>query len=330
MLEDFGAINYLCFSGGGGYGLMFVGGLEAVIRKRNLNMNLIKGCIGTSAGALTAFWVASGMSYERFLEVALEYDYCNLAPKVDLALLVNHYGMDEGAKLMEVIEVVIEAAGMSKNITFSDLFRLTKRHFVCVASNMDTAQAVYLDHLSHPSMEIKLAIRASMGLPLVFPPRAIDGVYHVDGAITDNFPIDFFPIEHTLIFGVTVPQSRMCGWREYGISVLSCGIVAQKKSLIRRLNAISFHSHFIDLPVPAFDVKLTEIRKDVAVFGFYHMLLTLCPEISSALNIIVLHSLMIYLRMFRGVEDALSSYEPYSECESRLLVSTGESHSHTI
>lgn len=300
--------------------MMFMGGLEAVIRKRNLDMERIKGCIGVSAGALTAFMVVAGMSYERFLALALDYDYCNVAPKMDIALLVNHYGMDEGSKLMEVIEYAIEAAGMSKNITLSDLFRLTKRQFVCVASNLDTEQAVYLEHVSNPGMEVKMAIRASMGLPFVFPPCIINEAYHVDGGMTDNYPIDFFPIDKTLVFGVSIPKNEVRGWREYGTSVLSCGLVTQKKNLGQRLKDAKLFSHFIELPAPEFDVKLTELRKDVAVFGFCHMLLTLCPEISAALHIIVLHSLMRYLKIFQNVEDAQS--EPYSECELRLLEST--------
>jgi len=233
---------------------------------------------------------------------------------------VNHYGMDEGNKLMEVIEYTIEAAGMSKNITLADLFRLTKRQFVCVASNLDTEQAVYLDHVKNPNMEVKMAIRASMGLPFVFPPCIIDDAYHVDGGMTDNYPIDVFPVDKTLIFGVTIPKNEVRGWREYGTSVLSCGLVTQKKNLGQRLKQANLFSHFIELPAPEFDVKLTELRKDVAEFGFCHMLLTLCPEIASALHIIVLQSLMQYLKIFQNVEDVQS--EPYSECELRLLEST--------
>ena len=328
MLKDFGEIDYLCFSGGGGYGMMFIGALEALKRTRNLDMDRIKGCIGTSAGALTAFFVATGASYERFLALALEYDHCNIAPKMDIALLVNHYGMDEGGKLMEVIENVIESAGMSKNVTFSDLFRLTKRHFISVASNLDTEQAVYLDHVSNPNMEVKLAIRASMGLPLVYPPCVIGETFYVDGALTEQYPVDFFPLEKTLVLGVNIPKIKVAAWREYAIAVMSCGITSQKNKFVKRLHAMNLISHFIDLPAPPFDLKLTEIRKDVASFGFYHMLLVLCPEISIALHTIVLYTIMSYLKLFQNLDET-QTCGTYSECELRLLESDQKGHNET-
>ena len=80
-------------------------------------------------------------------------------------------------------------------------------------------------------------------------------------------------------------------------------------------------SHFIDLPPPPFDLKLTEIRKDVASFGFCHMLSVLCPEISIALQMIVLHSIMSYLKLFQTLDET-QACETYSECELRLLESS--------
>lgn len=299
--------------------MMFVGALEAILRKCNLRLDDIKGCIGTSAGALTAFWIAAGMSFEKFLELALEFDHFNVAPKMDVALLVNHYGMDEGEKLLELIESAIKSTGMSKDITFSELFRLTKRHFVCVVSNLDTQKAVYLDHSSNPDMEVKQAIRISMGLPLIFPPSILNGTYYVDGAITDNYPIDYFPIKETLIFGICPEAQTVRTWKEYGISVLECGLTSQKRNLSQRLKDLNLHAHLIDLEKPAFDVKLTEIRRDVAVFGFYYMLLIICPQISIALDTIVLDSIMRFLRILNTKEDTQSYNEAYSECEIRLL-----------
>lgn len=319
MLDNLEDIHYLCFGGGGGYGMMFRGALEALVRKRKFNINEIKGCIGTSAGALIAFAVASGVSYDRFLKLSLEYDHFNVAPKMDVALLVNHYGMDEGSKLMEVIEATVEAAGMAKCITFSDLYRLTNKHFVCVVSNLDTQEAVYLDHNSNPDMEVKLAIRISMGLPLIFPPYVIDETYYVDGGITNNYPIDFFPIENTLIFCIRHENKSVRTWKEYGISVIDCGLTAQKNNFIQRLKDMNMESRVIELHTPAYDIKLTEIRRDVAVYGFYCMLLKLCPETLVAIEKILLFTIMRFVKILGTIEDTPLYSEVDFECETQSL-----------
>jgi predicted acylesterase/phospholipase RssA len=319
MIDNFDHIHYFCFGGGGGHGMMYIGAIEALLRKTSLNLNQIQGCIGTSAGALTAFSIVAGLTYEKTLNLALKYDHVNIAPKMDVALLVNHYGMDEGNSLMEIIVGTIEAAGMSSSITLADLYRITKRHFVCVVSNLDTRQPVYMDHVSFPDMEAKMAIRISMGLPLIFAPCRVNETFYIDGCLTANYPIDFFPVEQTLIFSILQEHETVRTWKEYGISVLQCGQDAQKKEIVRRLHEKGLQEHLFDLHKPAFDIKLTEIRRDVAVFGFYHMLLKVCPEISVALESIVLIIIVRFLKILNTREDIPLYNEVFSECEKRLL-----------
>ena len=58
--------------------------------------------------------------------------------------------------------------------------------FRCVATDLNTLQAVTFDHGPLPQ-----AVRASISIPGVFPPvQAGNGHYLVDGGILDNLPTD--------------------------------------------------------------------------------------------------------------------------------------------
>ena len=45
---------------------------------------------------------------------------------------------------------------------------------------------------STPNISIIDAVAASMCVPFISKPIIIDGLYYIDGCLTDNFPIDVF------------------------------------------------------------------------------------------------------------------------------------------
>jgi NTE family protein len=165
-------------------------------------------CIaGTSAGALVGALYASGSSPEQIEKVVLETqwmtmfsdtlprrdrslqrkadDYAQLAPigiglgggqgkRVQLA-----GGMSQGEKLIGLFE---RATGGSR---VSGDFDALSIPFRAIATDINTGQAVVLSQGSLP-----MAMRASMSLPGIFRPVAIDGRVLLDGGVANQVPID--------------------------------------------------------------------------------------------------------------------------------------------
>ena len=88
---------------------------------------------------------------------------------------------------------------------------------------------------------------------------------------------------------------------------------------MRRLKEQNFASHLVDLKKPPFDIKLTEIRKDMVVYGFCSTLLKIFPIIYTLLESILFITIVRFLKILSTTEDIPSYNEAYSECEKRLL-----------
>jgi NTE family protein len=164
-------------------------------------------CIaGTSAGALVGALYASGSSPEQIEKVVLETqwmamfsdtlprrdrslrrkadDYAQLAPigiglggegkRVQLA-----GGVSQGEKLIGLFE---RATGGSRVSSDFDALSIP---FRAIATDLNSGEAVVLSHGSLP-----MAMRASMSLPGIFRPVAIDGRVLLDGGVANQVPID--------------------------------------------------------------------------------------------------------------------------------------------
>jgi len=68
----------------------------------------------------------------------------------------------------------------------------TGKNFVVAVTNLSQKKLEFLSVDSHPDMPIRIALRMSMSIPVMFDPVTYDDVMYVDAMIVDNFPIRFF------------------------------------------------------------------------------------------------------------------------------------------
>lgn len=194
-------------SGGGAKGLYHIGVLRA-LEENGIPIDYIS---GTSMGSIIGGLYASGYTIEEMEEVALSGDIArwvsgNISPRF------NYYYIDK-ERVTSMIRVPIDVRltsdselrhrvvlpGSVMNTSEIDLalnsffaqastgaegnFDRLMIPFRCVATDMSQHRAVELR-----SGDLARAIRASMALPVAFPPVEIDSVLMCDGGCYDNFP----------------------------------------------------------------------------------------------------------------------------------------------
>jgi len=187
----------ICLSGGGIRAVAFVGALE-ILQERKLLVN-VKEYIGVSAGALIGFLLAIGYRLKELKKIVLEFDFGlirNLEPENTLSFL-EQYGLDNGANLQRLCEVVMKQKGIPSTMTFQELaeLKLPLPSFRCFATDLTTCQPREFSLNSTPTVPIILALRASMCLPFYFTPieDPITGHLLGDGALINNYPMVFLP-----------------------------------------------------------------------------------------------------------------------------------------
>lgn len=237
--------KYVVLGGGGVYGFAYCGIIMAI--QRHLGSDAwasfyenLKGCIGTSVGSLVALLVCVGVVGDRLVElISRHVPWSKINIGLNPRSLIENCGLESRAILLMIVQVCMEHAGLSIRTTFSDVQRLTKKHFVCCVTDLENSSAIFMDHNSHPNLSVAEAVVASMCVPILFEPCSIDGRVYVDGGLTQNVPLSFFPIDESLVIRLDPtdqPNVVLGSWRSYISAVMSCSIRYSEKTNYERLS----------------------------------------------------------------------------------------------
>ena len=84
------------------------------------------------------------------------------------------------------------------DLTFEELFKLTKKNLLIIGTNYTTQTEEVFSYDTTPNMSILIALRISISVPILFTPVLYNTYYYVDGCLVNNFPIDHCNIATTL------------------------------------------------------------------------------------------------------------------------------------
>jgi NTE family protein len=189
----------LVLSGGGARGFAHVGVLKALESAR-VPVDMI---VGTSMGAIVGGLYASGMTADELEREILAVNWGDLFDRREPRQLLSQRRKEEDFELSPVLMLgfsngaFVLPTGAVSTRSLEMLLRrytLSTRHlasfdglptpFRAVATDMETGKAVVLDH-----GDLAAALRASMSVPGVFSPLAVDGRILGDGGLVDNLPV---------------------------------------------------------------------------------------------------------------------------------------------
>lgn len=194
------------FEGGGVKGIGLVGAIS-VIEKEHEFVNLA----GTSAGAIVAALLAAGYTSDEMKKIITELDFSKLEDPTfedriplagPLVSELSRMGLYKGDAFLDKIRGWLAAKGKH---TFKDLlmdeFADDERYkfkLRVVATDISRRRMLVLPQdikeygIAPEDLEIALAVRMSMSIPLFFEPVKFNGCDIVDGGLVSNFPVDLF------------------------------------------------------------------------------------------------------------------------------------------
>ncbi len=180
-----GASVGLVLSGGGARAYAHIGAIRA-LRESGTPIDFLG---GTSMGGIIAAGVSMGWPDEEIVR-RIRHAFVETSPLGDVAfpMLAMTHGRLVRDRLAEHFgEVLIEDLWLP---------------FFCVSSNLTSGEP----HL-HERGKLRKALRASASLPGVMPPQIEDGSVLVDGAVTNNLPVDIMRRWHRgAVVGVDVAE----------------------------------------------------------------------------------------------------------------------------
>ena len=176
----------LIISGGGIKGIMALGVVDYL--SENLYMDNISTFIGVSIGSVIATGLVLGYTSKELYDI---FENINLSENnFSFLNFLKNFGFHDCNDIVKLIIQAVISKGFKKNITFGELYTLTSKNLVIVSTNINRYRTEYFSHLTTPDMQVLSAIRLSINIPFYFNAVSYKDDFYIDGAMTDNFPVD--------------------------------------------------------------------------------------------------------------------------------------------
>jgi NTE family protein len=157
-------------------------GLKKVLERENIKVDMVVGCSG---GSIYASLIALGWSVEQATDATLKMWTREVTGKRSMKAMLQlalpwFFKFDETFGLIDDALINRRFHEGYKSVTFAQtLIPL----FVTATDFYSGEQIVMSDGL------IEDAVRASISIPYIFPPKKLNGKYLVDGYLSDPLPI---------------------------------------------------------------------------------------------------------------------------------------------
>ena len=206
----------LVLSSGGTRGSTHIGAIQALERVGWITSTRPRTLVGTSAGAIVATLLILGYTPNEMERLVRGVDLNSIlgdrghggAINMNglVHLLPTRYGVinSDTARIRKIVRTLILRSRVARgdtSLTFSELYRRTKRRLIVCATDIHASEPIYFCPVRTPNTSIAFALRASMTIPFLFTP--LRGRY-VDGAFTDHYPFRVSPDDSGRTVGIVI------------------------------------------------------------------------------------------------------------------------------
>jgi predicted acylesterase/phospholipase RssA len=190
-------IEHLIFAGGGTRGICYAVVLDE-LQRNGWSYQQLKSVAGTSIGAFFAVLVAIQLPPSSMLEL-IHTNNIESILNIDMANLFYRWGLDDGKKLYQFVDNILEEHTGKANLTFTQLYDMYPIDIYIPVTNLNTAEKIIVNKDTYPNMTVATAVKMSMALPPFYAPVFYDGAYYVDGGLMSNFYVDHIQDPSTML-----------------------------------------------------------------------------------------------------------------------------------
>jgi len=237
------SFDALCIGSGGIKGILVLGALYDYWSTGQLKS--IKHFAGTSVGSIIISLLVIGYSPMDIFVKICNPEFNNIFESPSISDIALKWGLYNSENLKEKIESYF-LEKINKIPTFKEIleefnaFLIIPSH--CLTDNKD----VYFTPESSPDMKVTDAIILSSSIPFVFQKTIYENKIYVDGAYTENFPINIlkkhFPEDKILGFRILNSKQDLDSIQNYVYAVSLIGINSQVSNISETDTIIDLNS----------------------------------------------------------------------------------------
>jgi len=172
----------LIMRGGGVKGLAFVGALKILQREYQFT-----DFVGTSAGAITAVFLAAGYDCNELKDLLEQFDFARFKDASWVRALWNLFlrgYLYPGDELRQWVEENLQIKLKRDEVLLKDL-----KHVICFGVEPRFGTVLFDSKGERAHSEAAFAVRISASIPFLFKPMELNGRRTYDGGMVKNFPI---------------------------------------------------------------------------------------------------------------------------------------------
>ena len=187
-------IKHLVFSGGGPIGLISYGAAKQLNKKKFWEIENIKTIYGTSVGAYMGTLISLGYEWDWIDDYFIKRPWSKIIDIEIITLLeaYNKKGLLGEKFINDIILPLLEAKGLSKEVTFKELYEFNKIeiHIYSTEINGEHMKNIDISYITHPNMKVITGLCMSMAFPFIFSPVIDSDNCYIDGGVLNNFPLN--------------------------------------------------------------------------------------------------------------------------------------------
>lgn len=187
-------IQHLVVGGGGPFGLTAFGALKHLHDNKFWDIKNIKTMYATSIGSIVCIYISLGYDYDYIYDYLVKRPWEKLFEDIDIENLFSLYDekglMDIYPMYLKKFNILLDAKGLSPNITLKEYYEYTGIDFNIITSDANSFSVNVLSHKTHPDLELILAVCMSSALPIIFKPVIVDDKCYIDGGVFSNYAVN--------------------------------------------------------------------------------------------------------------------------------------------
>lgn len=199
--EDKEVYNSLCISGGSVKGFLMLGCLQYLFD--TCIVKNIENFSGTSVGAILSYLLCIGYEPIEILSFILVNKITDKLKTMNIISLLNREGLIDFDIINDYLEkMTISKCG--KLLNMIDIKNKYNKNIYIITYNVTLKKEEIISPDTHPNLPCLVALRMSSNVPFLFKDFKYENNYYIDGAYTNNFPIELFDKPNYNTLGITI------------------------------------------------------------------------------------------------------------------------------
>lgn len=226
----------LCLGSGGVKGLNEMGAIQWFWS--NGNLEKVDTYIGSSVGAIIGAMAASGWNPPQMIENAVETTLFRNLRDVNWTQAMHEFGLVPNSSFDDPLAkrlayMITKKIGKFRGIlgmpTLKEFYEATGKRLIMVVVSLKDEEPIFMDHNSHPDMDMMIALRMTSNSPIVFGKLEHQNDYYCDGAIMVPLPVEYLDDGHT--------------------DILAIGVQDKKAFKFKKMTALGYYDRIMSLPL---------------------------------------------------------------------------------